>query len=160
LNYPMPLSRAWFTSRRWQTIFIYSNPLDGNSLVDERENDSASATRSASSLCASMFSNGKSISRSLRTNAKNASGAVSGRESELARPHHGSLIILPSSPIVKDCLRRSLAHFNLGAHLLDLPCLLLQARSKRLNFLLLQCGSRLEVFSLLRDGRLKLLLLP
>jgi len=53
------------------------------------------------------------------------------------------------SPIVLCHVRRRFARFNLCAHLLDLRGLLFHGCSERLNFLLLLCNSRLEVFPLL-----------
>ena len=41
--------------------------------------------------------------------------------------------------IVEDRLRCRFGHFNLGAHLLDLRCLLFQARSESLNFPSVEC---------------------
>ena len=55
---------------------------------------------------------------------------------------------------VQNKLRCWSAQLKMRVHLLDLCCLLLEARSKRLNFLLLLRGIRLEVFSLLGDKRL------
>jgi hypothetical protein len=54
----------------------------------------------------------------------------------------------PALKIV-DHLRRRFARFKLGAHFLDLRGLLFQGCIERLNFLLLLCNSRLEVFPLL-----------
>src|SRR5712692_3598024 len=58
--------------------------------------------------------------------------------------------------IVVDHLRFRFAYFKLVAHLLDLRCLLFQARGQSLDFLLPLRGSQPKVLLLLRDGRFKL----
>jgi hypothetical protein len=50
---------------------------------------------------------------------------------------------------VNDHLRRRFAHFDVRTHLLDLRCLLVQARRHSFHSFLLLCHSRLEVFALL-----------
>ena len=50
--------------------------------------------------------------------------------------------------IVDDHLRRSFAHFELCAHLPNLRCLLFNAGSEGLNFLLLLRDRRLQLFTL------------
>ena len=46
---------------------------------------------------------------------------------------------------IRDYFRRWLARFKLGAHLLDLSCLLFELRSENLHLFLLQGHSRFQV---------------
>ncbi len=67
------------------------------------------------------------------------------------------MVVSGSLLIIQDGLRCGFAQFKLSAHRLDLRCLLFHGCSERLNFLLLLCDSRLEVFPLLRNCRSLLL---
>ena len=59
------------------------------------------------------------------------------------------LLRLHSLPVVNDCSRSRLTHFNLCAYLLELRCLLLHTCGQNLKLLLLLHRGRLEVLSLL-----------